>query len=262
MIRRDATKNGGEPVWLLIAQSEHASLASFLACHWAKFPGLSAAAREQLLVGILTHDNGWDTWEEAPALDGKLGRPLQFLEMPGVTALPIWTRSIDACEEVGPLAAYAASGHFSAMLEHHRDQHTAPDERVAVNQFLLAETRRRARCEQAWVAAHGKDAASELPLAVHYLQAFDAISLWFCCADRNEPMTLAVPAGDGAKVTFSPDPSEKGKIEVFPWPLSVPDAQLSAEADVVPATKYKDRAALQAARSERTLLSWELTPKA
>lgn len=259
MIRREATREDGGQVWLLIAQAEHASLASYLACHWADFPGLSPAAREQLLIGILAHDNGWDAWEAAPTFDRRLGCPPQFTEMPGTTVLPIWTRSIDACEVLGPLAGYAASGHFSALLEHHLER-LGPTDRATARRFLEAEAKRRARCERAWTGARGSQAAEELPLAARYLQAFDAISLWFCCALRTEPARFAVPAGGGETFTFSPLAARPPRILIAPWPLSVPEAQLSAEADVAPVARYKDLAAFQAAITERTILTWDLAP--
>lgn len=257
MIRRDAKRDDGGQVWLLIAQSEHASLASYLACHWAEFPGLSAAAREQLLIGILTHDNGWDAWEAKPAFDRKLGCPPQFTEMPGTTVLPIWAASIDACEALGPLAAYAASGHFSMLLEHHLEK-LSPSERRVAQQFLDAEGQRRAGCERRWIAQHGADAAVELPLAARYLQAFDAISLWFCCALRTEPLTIAVPSGSHTTHVFTPLPVKPPQITIAPWPLSVPETQLSAEADVIPAMKYKDLKSFEAARTDRTILTWDV----
>lgn len=259
MIRREATREDGGKVWLLIAQSEHASLASYLACHWAEFPGLSASAREQLLIGILSHDNGWDAWEAAPTFDRKLGCPPQFTEMPGTTSLPLWTKSIDACEALGPLAGYAASGHFSAMLEHHADR-VLPADRAVADQFLASEKKRRDRCERAWITTHGPAAAKELPLAVRYLQAFDAISLWFCCALRTGPYEVAVPSGGGQYFTFTPTEARPPRITIVPWPLSVDETQLSAEADVAPAAKYRSLAEFEAARTERTILTWDLIP--
>jgi hypothetical protein len=257
MIRREATREDGGKVWLLIAQSEHASLASFLACHWAEFPGLSAAAREQLLGAILTHDQGWDAWEAEPRFDHKAGRPPQFTEMPGATSLPIWSESIDACEALGPLAGYAASGHFSAMADHHFPELGPADQAVAAA-FLLAETERRTAAEKKWITLHGPQAAAELPLAVEYLQAFDAISLWFCCALRTEPLEFTVPHGGATSYTFTPLEARPPQITIAPWPLAVDETQLSAEADVLPVAKYRNLADFQAARTERTILTWDL----
>ncbi len=261
MIRRDATKENGQPVWLLIAQSEHASLASFLACHWAEFPGLSAPAREQLLAAILSHDNGWDAWEKSPELDPELGRPYQFTEMPGTTVLPIWTNSIDACESLGPLAGFAASGHFSALLEHHSARLTAAKDVAEAERFLADEAKRRARCEAAWRGKQGNGEVDALQLAVGYLQSFDAISLWFCCAPRDEPFEIAVPLDSERVIRFSPKAGESAEIVIAPWPLAVPTAELTAEADLVSAIRYKSRAAFVAAPTERTLLTWKLVPQ-
>ncbi len=254
MICREETR-GGEKFWLFVAQTEHAALASYLACHWANFPGLSAAAREQLLVAILTHDNGWDAWEAQPEFDPVRGRPYQFTEMPGATALPIWTASIDACEALGPLAGYACSGHFSAMLEHHREHLTATGDQKRAAKFLQAEEVRRERCARSWSGS-----PEELTLAVGYLQAFDAISLWFCCAPRTEPAEFAVPRQGDKTFRFTPDADNRELISIAPWPLSVEEAALSLEADLTPAARYKSWAALQDARQERSLLEWTLVP--
>ncbi len=255
MIRRESTREG-LPVWLIIAQSEHASLASFLACHWAAFPGLSASAREQLLGAILSHDNGWDAWELSPELDPNLGRPYQFTEMPGTTVLPIWTRSIDECESLGPIAGYAASGHFCALLEHHRGHLDAKADQTAAEKFLKAESARRERCRTKWQGKQGD--LKELAIAQGYLQSFDAISLWFCCAQRSEALQIRVPIDGGPEYRFEPSAEEPSRITISPWPLLESPVQLTAEANLVPATRYKSRAAYAEAAMEPTLLTWDL----
>jgi len=100
--------------WFLIAQHDHAILSRELAAAWAPDRPGALVAAEQLLPAIEIHDAGWARWEQQPDLD-ETRRPRDFWHMRIVDALEIWRRSIQAAAELGPLADYIVSGHFTAL---------------------------------------------------------------------------------------------------------------------------------------------------
>lgn len=255
MIRREATSSDGQPVWLLIPQTQHALLAGMLASRWAAFPGLSSVAREQLLIGVYLHDAGWNDWDDAPEIDLELGRPYQFTEMPGVSMLPIWRNSISTCEAQAPLAGYAASGHFCELLERHLAKLTSRREIHEAKQFLERESARRERCKWLW-AQHGEIA--ELELAVRYLQAFDFISLWLCCTRSQTCLELSVPHDGERHFRFIPTLSDPMRSWIDPWPLSAATFEASLIARQVAAACYQCREAFLGAPSEKVPLTWRM----
>ena len=120
MIRRDVQLADGSLGWALISQIEHARISALLAsqCEGRFGPANSSLVRDEVLVAVAAHDDGWREWEQAPRLDEKVGRPLSFMELAVGDATVIWSKSIAIAEEIGPLAAWMVSSHFMRLLDH------------------------------------------------------------------------------------------------------------------------------------------------
>jgi hypothetical protein len=250
MIRRDAENDQ----WILISQVEHARLAGLLAAPWGTGSFAALEPRAELVAAIEHHDDGWSAWEVAPKVDAETGRPLDFLETPLTDSLAIWRDSIEAAaNKAGPLAGYMVSGHFSALL---RRSSTRAKEHAAsaalANDFFRQQSER----QSAWLtAAHVDQAAAER--AVGWLQLFDAISLWLCCAERREPETFDTPAGQS--VTFHPD-ANRNEFRVSPWPFEPSRLDLTVVGRAVPAVKYASPSDLATAIATPATLRWMLLP--
>ncbi len=87
-----------------------------LARRWQLDQKLPHDVRLKWLAAVYHHDDGWADWDRQPSWDAQTIRPLSFTEMPTVMATDIWRRSIDAASAIGPLAEYAVTGHFAALL--------------------------------------------------------------------------------------------------------------------------------------------------
>src|SRR5262249_3830151 len=152
-------------------------------------------------------------------VDDKTGRPREFTEMPLAESLVIWSRSIDKSTALGDLAPYMISGHFCALMHrftHWRQQGPAT---VALGEAFLNEQKgKQANWLQCWreidAATHTVELAQQ---AVQWLQLFDALSLWLCCAERKVAQEFEPPVGP--KFTLTPRSPEM--ILVRPWPLDV-----------------------------------------
>jgi hypothetical protein len=269
MIRRDVQLADGAPAWALISQIEHARISALLAsqCRGRFGSAQSSLIRDEVLVAIAAHDDGWAEWEQTPQLDAKHGRPLSFMELPVSDATAIWSKSIAVAEEIGPLAVWMVSGHFMRLLEH--SEHARFD---SLAQAWLAEiSPRRDAWFAKWQAIEPelRDAAVA-DEALKWLWAFDETSLWFCChgpaggvkrrdasdaytSGRGTPIELTL-SGRGESALGEPD---RGAVHAKPWRFDVESIDFEATALLVPARRYNSSQQLLAAGTPHTL-RWRL----
>ena len=64
MIRRDVQLADGAPAWALISQIEHARISALFAsqCRGQFGPAHASLIRDEVLVAIAAHDDGWREW--------------------------------------------------------------------------------------------------------------------------------------------------------------------------------------------------------
>lgn len=156
-----------------------------------------------------------------------------------------------------PLGGVWVSRHFCALAEvgreHRRDQ---PDEIAALDAFLSEQTAKQGE----WAAAAKEFAGEELERVLdtgfRYVRFFDAISLWLCCTDQDEPAEMPL----SSSLTLTLTPRNPREIAVDPWPFRPDALELSAPAVRLPAGPIDESEALRAAlrSAERTMLRWVL----
>jgi hypothetical protein len=260
----------GRPCWLLVEQIDHAELAGNLADVW-RLEGLLPALRPAEIEGDLRtavhrHDDGWLDWDARPGIDPKEGRPTNFDEMRLADSLAIWTRSIESGAARGPLIGYFVAGHFTRLLWRFDSWRSDPAlERLAREFFSRHEGEmERWRRQEAEPAA--PDSEHELAdrdrRGISYLQLFDAISLWLCCAERREPWRAELSAGESW--TFSPaglGAGNRQQMRVEPWPLSKAECDLAVRGRLVPRARYASTDELLAATIATDVsIAWRLMP--
>ncbi len=259
MIRRTDVDSSHQDRWILISQVEHARLSGVLAETWGQPPFAPLEPRDEVVAGVLHHDDGWSAWEVAPKVDAQSGSPLDFTEMPMADSLAIWRESIASAEKIGPLPAYMVSGHFSALLRRFssRWQSDAAASTLAQG-FLDQQAERQAHWLDLRCAGRDREACrGEADRAVAWLQMFDALSLWFCCAARSEPETVEPPGGP--TLTLRPTASAC-QLVVSPWPFAVSRLELTAVGRAIAVAHYANPSDLATAAAEPVVLRWELTP--
>ena len=250
MIRRNLTLDGNSSLWLLIPQTEHARIAYELARNWGVPPLTVPEPATGVPETILRHDDGWRVWEQRIDVDPQSGRPLSFTEMPPDVAHAIWQRSIIACSDLGPLAQHLVAEHFM----HLRSSGDSSDTDEAA-QFLREFQLRSDKWLLEWQRMDPQSHTSEIAnRALEHLQLFDAMSLWFSCAERTQPREFDTP--DGIAITLTP--LDSVHVSATPWPLSVPSLQLCITGRVVPARAYEDAADLDSVPARQLSLTWEL----
>lgn len=268
MIRRDVQLPDGSRCWALISQIEHARISALLAsqCRGRFGSVQSSLIRDEALVAIAAHDDGWREWDEAPQLDVKLGRPLSFMELAVADATTIWSKSITIAEEIGPLAAWMVSGHFARLLQHSEHARHEP-----LASSWLAEIGPR---REAWFATWQAIDPADRDLAVanealQWLWTFDEASLWLCCSApiMGEPLRAGGSfeiAGCGTTLEMkfaaisaaAASPDERGQAITTPWRFD-DGIDVDIESLLVPAGRYATPQKLLAAGRPQAL-RWRL----
>ncbi|MBI3468522.1 MAG: DUF3891 family protein [Planctomycetes bacterium] len=256
MIRRDTHTADGEHRWLLISQPEHARLSGLLAERWGAEPFVPLEPRDELLAAVYHHDDGWADWEKSPQVDPQSGRPLAFTEMPLADSLAIWRGSIEGVIRFGDLAPWAVAGHFSALLRSSTTWRKAGGEQTRLaREFLQEQDARRAEWLARWLSVDPKAHTRELAeQGLRHLRFFDALSLWFCCAERSLPQAFEPPSGPPITIT----PVDSGLLVAEPWPFTVPELTLSVFGRSVRAMTYHTAEQLAAAERWDAQLEWVL----
>lgn len=259
MIRRTAADSFNAGQWILISQVEHARLSGMLAAAWGRPPFAPLEPRDEVVAAVRHHDDGWSAWEVAPKVDPQSGSPLDFTEMPLADSLAIWRDSIAAAETIGPLPAYMVSGHFSALVRRFSSRwHSDPASAALAHGFLDQQTQRQTHWLDLSSGGRDRDAhRATFDRAVAWLQTFDALSLWFCCAARSEPEKVEPPGGPA--LTLRPAASAY-QIEVSPWPFVESRVELTAVGRAIAVAHYASPSDLATAAAQPVTLRWELAP--
>jgi hypothetical protein len=258
MIRRDTTTDA-TPAWIIIPQVEHARLSGQLAEAFdtARFALLGdARLRGQLLDAIYRHDDGWAAWDPFLQLDPDAYAPRQFTEMLTEELVSIWLRSIHGVGVTHPLGGHIVARHFATLLDRHLAELPADDpERTRGEQFAARLDAFAADYLARWQAESPPvDAAAAWPArCLGILQAFDYVSLWFCCRERPEPLELDI---DGSSVRFTA--GGEGRVTVTPWPFADAELTVHVRGQAIPARPYHSNAELATVGSTPALLTWQL----
>ena len=238
MIRRDDGRS-----WLLVSQMDHARIAGEIAGVWGNetVPPLPRPA--VLVPSVRFHDDGWKEWESEPTVDPETGGPRNFTEMPMPEATSIWVRSIEQAAKRNPLDGLWVSKHFTYLAEQIRpSRRSDKTEKFAIDSFLASQKPLRS----VWRGKALKqfegipELEAGIEIGLKWLQFFDALSLWLCCAPRTEPNTFTLP--DGTPLIARPQSPED--IVLDPWPLKPKLITLSVLARRIVARKYADQAEL------------------
>ncbi len=256
MIRRDSRQPDGSPGWILIPQISHAHLSGDLADRWL-FDLVDDDFVHSLRYAARHHDDGWAAWDERPGLDSD-GVPVKFDQMRLADSLSIWERSIELSTIHAPLAGYLVAGHFCRLLHRFTAWQENPATASQGTDFLSMQAAKMAAQLAAWQFADQPHRPPELPeLGVSLVQMFDAISLWFCCAERTDSCEAKLP--EGRSWTFSP--VGPNQVTVDPWPLDQPTLTLTAAGRSVARARYRTTDELLSAVGEQIELGWQLVSR-
>lgn len=158
-------------------------------------------------------------------------------------------------------SAYGAlwvSRHFAHLAEGARESRRSAADIVSIDEFLFLQ----ASLQKHWrqqIDAPVSDVSTAEESGFHWLQTFDRISLWLCCADRSERWDVALPSGN--ETAFVPQADEA--IALGPFPFGE-DVTMSVDGLRLPRQTFRDNEELRAAIREATpqKIEWRLVPGA
>ncbi|MBT4863827.1 MAG: DUF3891 family protein [Planctomycetaceae bacterium] len=156
-----------------------------------------------------------------------------------------------------PLGGIWVSRHFCYLAEKARESRSDNiDDVAAIEQFLEEQ----AELQREWTDDSVRDFAGDelqrlIETGFRYVQFFDRISLWLCCAERTEAVDMKLPGGD----SFQLIPRKDGSIAIEPYPLNVAALELTVDTRRMSARQY-DCDDLQQAIGSATVeqLRWTL----
>jgi Protein of unknown function (DUF3891) len=261
-----------DQIWL-VQQPHHAQVSGYLAAHWGgangfaqpgHYPGASHPDRwrEEVILGIAEHDNGWWEWEAMPRISARDGLPVGVGEV--ATPSPAnefdqwrsggfdrWRLGIDRLAGPHPYAALLISLHaywlyavaFDDLLPEEGDSRRhfvfgAPD--IASNLVGDEQTTRAFLTEQAALQTELKSRlAREAQMAgahepqhlnphLRLLQLFDSMSLYLALNDQADHELREVPRqswSDRDSITWRRRDAKTIALDPYPFaldPLPVP----------------------------------------
>lgn len=109
------TQEGGE--LLLFTQADHAALASAILALWRDDGLKDHPHRQELLLAVREHDNGWREADAVPRVDPARGRPLDFREVSAADRIEIWRRGVRRFGTDNPRAALLILRHAERIHE-------------------------------------------------------------------------------------------------------------------------------------------------
>jgi len=241
---------------VLVRQADHALLSGWLAAAWGRPPWAAAEPYESAVVGARLHDLAWTAFDEAVPCRPD-GRPYAFHEVSRLVTTRLYGRGIDAVEAIDEYAGLLTSLHFTGFLTSHwgwtplaLPTDLAPQEKEAVDRFLLHEFARQARLRDRLGAGQGVD--RQLMCNYFWLQLWDRISLDICRHGfsgwtGDYPMTPVRTDDDAESVSLHIELRPDGVCRLAPYPLLSNPLRARVPAVRLRAPAAGDRVALRSA---------------
>ena len=251
----------------LVQQHHHAQVSGFLAAHWGgvhgfarpgHFPGATSPAkwREEVILGIAEHDNGWWEWEAMPSISLQDGLPVGVGEAASPTlenefaewrsgGFDRWRLGIQRLADSRPYAALLTSLHaywlYAVAFEDlHTDDADAfrhpvfgpPDvaaglvgDEAGTRSFLEEQARLQCSLVERLVQHDGWGASVErehLHPHVRLLQLLDSMSLFLALNDPKTHTLHDVPRSSWADrdtIRWSRPSARTGQMDPYPFDM-------------------------------------------
>lgn len=203
---------------LLITQPDHAALSARIMEQWTADGLPQSPRRQEILLAVREHDNGWRDVDAAPIVDAASGRLLDFINAPDAVRQAVWPRGTGHLAAT-PYAAALVAQHALHIYSHYR-------ERPAWSDFFAATEKERDR----HLSGAAPLALEQLLRDYAFVRLGDLISLSFCTggAIKNTDHAGYAVRLDGARVTVTPDPFGGREVPLEIAAYEMPDQHFSS----------------------------------
>jgi hypothetical protein len=229
---------------LLFDQRDHSALCGDMARAWGAPPFQAVPEWVQRAAEI--HDNGWPEWDGRPRIEADTGRPHNYSRMPDEDYRAIWER--------GLARGWAEGEGTGLIVSLHAMRFFARKERPEDRALLRRERERQVEALRRLGSPDGDPEALPEPFATWHAWMFfwDGLSL-FLCERWTSPWRSRLPSMNGEveiEVTRVVEEADRGAVGslvvVEPFPFAAP-LELGVHARAIPAARYPDQCALDAA---------------
>jgi Protein of unknown function (DUF3891) len=210
---------------LLITQPDHAALASRIMDRWLDPDLRESPHRDDILLAVREHDNGWAEVDAAPVLDPNTGRLLDFVHAPLDVRQGVWPRGIARLAHAPYAAALVAQHalHIYGRKRHDREW----------NGFFAQMERTRAQ----HLRRRGAGSLDDLQRDYEFVRVADLLSLAFCHGWRDP---IAGEFGydlrlEGGDLVITPDPLGGARVSLEISAKELPDRPFASDADALEA---------------------------
>jgi hypothetical protein len=187
---------------IAITQPDHAALAARIMRAWRANGLPESPRRDDILLAIAEHDNGWREVDETLMVDPADGSIRDFMTVPDEIKRGVWTRAIDRLSGT-PYAAALVAQHAAYVYGRYRQN-------PAWAQFFV--DMEAARDERLRAVARTVDA---LMGDYVFLRLGDLISLVFCTRTIMQAPEFGYTLRlDGENVFVTPDPFGGAKVPI------------------------------------------------
>ena len=249
-----------ETGWWLVTHPDHARLAGAFAEEWGNERFVSPEPRQNVLLGIRCHDDGWAARDTAPQItrEGKpsafsselVGKYSAFEEIDLEDYLTVRERAVRLMAEEDAYAGLLVSMHTYNLLTERADRSTLRTESVPLLDEFLRVQRQfqmelRSRIQS---GGFSLEEASDLRLRDHFrlLQATDNLSLLSCAGyNKNATLLHPLPLRDGGYTEIGVEPLGARHFRLAPYPLSADSLTFTFPARHVEGKSYANSAALR-----------------
>lgn len=237
--------------WLLFTQPDHARVAGELAGHWGNAEFARPEPREDVLLAVAEHDNGWRELDEVARFNPENGLPYHFAEWPLTEHFDTWRRAEKRFLDRSPYASILISRHGSVLFRYLVDKKADPrlahpffavkawrsrGEQMTEEQrqqvFAFAEEREEFQSRVRGTLSNGGFEAAALEADTlnenfKLLQTCDALSLYLALEPPTEKELPGICRGgwdDPVDMTLTPVSEKAAVLDPFPFgssPLKV-----------------------------------------
>jgi hypothetical protein len=271
MVIRDL-KDGGS---LVSTQEDHAELAAQFAAHWGNEQFAKLRPYETVVFAATYHDSGYREWEGRPPMNVEKGRPYAFRErIPSFEAVELqaYKMNIDWVAARDPYAGLLVSMHRTGLWQNRYDVLAEPTmklrNRSPAVEALKRELEAKQEKDRSELAEGRPGFERELWHNYRALQAFDLLSLYFCCDGyateetfREYKLSPVTPAYDrDEEVALRIIPNGPGAVRMHPYPFDSSPLRVTVRARIVPPTKVKSEKACAEAyhKAPRCLVKFQI----
>lgn len=267
-----------EDGWWLITHPDHAALAAAFAERWGNETFAKPTPRENVLLGIRSHDDGWAARDAHPRItkQGKpsafshelVGKYSAFEEIDLADYLAVRERALAQMETQCAYAALLISMHTHNLLTAHADRSTiAPDQLPLLDAFLERQVKKH---EELFASIRTNpqfapnDNADEAVLNnFRLLQATDNLSLYSCVGFmRNGDLLHELPTIDGSTKRVQVFPVALRRFRLEPYPFDEPLLTFTVPARHVQGKVFSNSDELESRFTEAAIEQLEITVSA